>query len=525
MTEEYQLTFGDYLSIIRRRGLLMMATFVGLLSIAVIVAVIIPPVYQSTGTIMVESQQISVELLPKMAGSFVEERIAMIKQRVMTREHLMKIFDKYGLLKDTSKSITVSEMIDQMRDHILLEPITATGKTTREKITIAFKLTFEHRRPEVAHQVANALVTLFLDENVKSRTERATETTEFLTQEANKLQAELEKVEGQLAAYKQEHGDALPQHQGLRMDMLSRTEAELKEVERDYKTAQEELRFLDLELSAAKAGVTPKTGAAYAPQSSQDLGSLKAEYERLLSLYKEAHPDVRSVKRKIEALEASGAVIGGAEKSGGAVVSLEVAKVQTKMSTTQTRIESLGAQIKSLRARLANYERQILKTPQVERGLITLMRDHESAQKKYEEIRAKQMSAKIAENLEGENKAERFSLLEPPIYPDHPTKPDRIKILLIGLFVAIGGAGGLVFLLEMMNQRIRGVESLSIAIRQRPMVVVPYITIDDEMVSRKRLLKKVGVVMVVVIVVVAFLLHVLYMPLDILVMKILARFG
>jgi uncharacterized protein involved in exopolysaccharide biosynthesis len=132
MSEEYQLSFNDYLSIIRRRGLLMAATFIGLLVVAVVVAVAIPPVYQSSGTIMVESQQISADLLPKVAGSFVEERIAMIKQRVMTREHLMKIFDKYGLLKDSNKSMTVSEMIDEMRSHISIEPITATGKNIRE---------------------------------------------------------------------------------------------------------------------------------------------------------------------------------------------------------------------------------------------------------------------------------------------------------------------------------------------------------------------------------------------------------
>jgi uncharacterized protein involved in exopolysaccharide biosynthesis len=325
-----------------------------------------------------------------------------------------------------------------------------------------------------------------------------------------------------LAAYKQEHSHALPQHQELRMSMLSRTEAELKELERDYKTAQEELRFLDLEMSAAKAGVTPKTGAAYAQQSPQDLGGLKAEYERLLSLYKESHPDVRSVKRKIEALEAAGT---GTEKPAAGAVSLEVARVQTKISTTQARAESLVNQIKSLRGRLATYEQQILQTPQVERGLITLMRDQESARKKYEELHSKQMSAKITENLEGENKAERFSLLEPPGYPDKPFKPDRIKILMIGILLSLGGSGALVFLLEVLNQRIRGQEALAIAIGHRPLTVIPYITINSEIVSRKRLLKKILIAGLVALLSSAVLLHLIYMPLDILMLKIIARFG
>lgn len=52
---------------------------------------------------------------------------------------------------------------------------------------MAFNVSFEHRQAQVAKQVADDLVTLFLDENLKQRTERANETTEFLTQEANKL--------------------------------------------------------------------------------------------------------------------------------------------------------------------------------------------------------------------------------------------------------------------------------------------------------------------------------------------------
>jgi succinoglycan biosynthesis transport protein ExoP len=526
MSVEYQLTFNDYLSILRRRGVLLAASFLGLLAVALVVVVAIPPAYQSTGTIMVESQTIPTDLLPTSAVSLVDERIEIIRQRVMTRENLFKIIEKHGLFKDSTQSMTVSEKIDEMRKQISIESIGANLKSRRPgQGTIAFKLTFEHRKPEITQRVANELVTLFLDENVKSRTERATETTEFLTQEADKLKVELERVETQLAAYKQEHSKALPQHQELHMGMLSRTETELKDVQREYKTAQEELRFLDLELSAAKAGITAKTGAANSPQNPQDIGSLKAEYQRLLSLYTEAHPDVRAVKRKIEALEAATPAGAGAEKPAGAPVSLEVARVQAKISATNTRIESLAEQIKILRGRMGSYEQQLLQVPQVERGLITLMRDHESAQKKYEEIHAKQLNAKIAENLEGENKAERFSLLEPPAYPDKPSKPDRMKILLIGVIAALGTSGGFVFMLETLNQRIRGQEALAVAVRQRPMLAIPYIVIEDEVIGRKRLLKAVAIGTVAVIVISAILLHVLYMPLDIMIMKIIARFG
>jgi succinoglycan biosynthesis transport protein ExoP len=60
-----------------------------------VVVIAIPPVYQSTGTILVESQTIPTDLIPSTAASLIDERIEIIRQRVMTRENLFKIIEKY----------------------------------------------------------------------------------------------------------------------------------------------------------------------------------------------------------------------------------------------------------------------------------------------------------------------------------------------------------------------------------------------------------------------------------------------
>jgi succinoglycan biosynthesis transport protein ExoP len=519
MKSEYELSLNDYIAVLRRRALLIGLSFTAIFAVSLMVALAIPPIYESTGTILVESQQISSDLVSANNSTFADERIEVIRQRVMTREHLMRIIDKYTLFSDEGKLLTVSEKIDEMRSAIKVA-LVSTEVKGRGQVTIAFRLSFEHHDPQVANQVANELVTLFLDENIKQRTERANETTAFLTQEANKLRVELEVLENQLADFKQTNSNALPEHQELRMNMLSRAELELKEVDRDYKTAHEELRFLELELSAASAGVAtkPDTPGA-AADLPQDLGSLKVEYARLLSLYKDAHPDVRAAKRKIAALEAA----GGAEGSI-APVSLEVARVQARIAATQARIESLSVQKRSLLAKMEAYEGQILETPQVERGLITLMRDHDNARKKYEEIRTKEMSAKISESLEQENKAERFVLLEPPLMPEKPVRPNRKKIVALGFFMALVGSGALVVLLEMINQRVRGVDALASVLGRRVLVSIPYISTQAELSRRRRWLKLLMVSTVLGITTFLVLVHFLYMPLDLLLFKALARF-
>ncbi|MDD2046724.1 GumC family protein [Pseudomonas putida] len=519
MKSEYELSLNDYIAIIKDRALLLGVSIVVILAVTAVVAVTVPPIYQSTGTILVESQQISPELVSANNNSFADERIEVIRQRVMTRDNLLRIIDKYNLFADKGGRFSEFDKIDLMRNSIVVATLSTFIKG-RGEATVAFNVSFEHKRPEVAKEVANELVTLFLNENIKQRTERASETTVFLTQEANKLGAELASLENQLADFKQTHANALPEHQALRMGMLSRSELEYREVDRDYKAAQEELRYLELELSAANAGLTSKAeGAKSVADQPQDLPSLKAEYTRLLTRYTDAHPDVVAVKRKIQALEATG--VRGAPAS---TVSLDVARVRTRIGAAQERIASLAEQKRELVKKMEGYEAEILEAPQVERGLVTLMRDHDNARKKYEEIRAKEMGAKITESLEQENKAERFVLLEPPMMPEKPVKPNRKKIAALGLVLAPAGGAALVMLLEMLNQRVRGVGALESVVGRRVLVAIPYIPTQADLAQRKKwrkLLLLAGLVLVAILMV---LVHVFYMPLDLLLFKAMARF-
>ncbi|MHC8362577.1 GumC family protein [Pseudomonas sp. LS2P72] len=519
MASEYEMSFNDYLAIIKHHALLLIVSFVVILGVCIAVAISLPPTYESSGTILVESQQISPDLVAANNNTFADERIEVIRQRVMTREHLEGIIDKYNLFASQSRQLSVSEKIEEMRTAIVVSLVSAVVKG-RGEVTIAFRLSFEHREPEIANKVAKELVTLFLDENIKQRTERASETTEFLTQEADKLRVELEALENRLADFKQAHSNALPEHQELRMNMLTRAETELKEIDRDYKTAREELRFNELELSAANAGLATRPGApGAAVDKPQDLASLKAEYIRLQALYTPAHPDVRAVKRKIAALQA------GKGAGAGASVDLDVARAQARISAAEARIKSLADQKQQILGKIAEYESQIIETPQIERGLVTVMRDHDNARKKYEEIRTKEMSAKISESLEQENKAERFVLLESPLMPEKPVRPNRKKVVAMGFLLAPVGAGALVMLLEMMSQRVRGAQALASVLGRRVLVSIPYIHTKAELARRRKgrtLLIICGAVTIAIFLV---LLHFLYMPLDLLMFKALGRFA
>ena len=168
LNTEYELTLHDYIDILKRRALIMLAIIVVIIMSATAVAVLLPPVYQSSGTILIESQQISTEFISNTVTGIASERIEVIKQRVMTRENLQQIIKKYNLFRGDER--VASELIADLRKRIKIKLLsTDLGGRKRGTATIAFSISYEDRYPELAYRVTNELVTLFLDENIKSR--------------------------------------------------------------------------------------------------------------------------------------------------------------------------------------------------------------------------------------------------------------------------------------------------------------------------------------------------------------------
>ncbi len=191
MEEEELLGIGDYIAILKRRKmqLILPAAIIMLLSIGL--ALGLPSIYRSEATILIEQQEIPSELVRSTVTSYAGERIQVISQRVMTTENLGKIIDSYGLYKDERDDTSITLLAEALREDIELEMISAdvvdprSGRPTTA--TIAFKLSFSNKQPRVAQKVTNELVSLYLDENLRQRTQSALETSTFLSAEGEKL--------------------------------------------------------------------------------------------------------------------------------------------------------------------------------------------------------------------------------------------------------------------------------------------------------------------------------------------------
>jgi len=477
------------------------------LGIAILVALsaflvtLVPSVYRSEAVILVETQQIPKDLVKSTVTSAAAERIRIIQQRVMTREKLLGIANKYPVLKGDSGNALVSSVVSDMRDAITVEFI---GGRRRGAATIAFRLAFDSRDPKTAQAVANDLVTLFLDENVKSRTDRATDTTDFLKSEADKLKAKLAQTEQAIADYKQKHKDALPEHLGLYTSMLQRSQASLVDIQRQIEAERNQRSLYEMQLSSA-------------PGAQQGLGRLQqlySEYERLSAIYQENHPDILRLKNEIQSLESS----KPASKNAGTLIN-------QKIASSNSQIAFLNRQLRQANNKIQELEAKILKIPDVERGLLILNRDYKSVKGQYDRVLNNTMQAQMAESLEQGRKAERFSILEPPLQPELPYKPDRKKLLAGGIGASISIPLAIILLLGFLDKSVRGAVAVEAVTGQAPLVVVPLITTKAEEQKKRNRVFKIIVAMAIGLVAAIAAVHFIVMPLDMLLYKLMFKFG
>jgi uncharacterized protein involved in exopolysaccharide biosynthesis len=197
-----------YWELIKRRWAYFLIPLVVIAPVGVAGVTLWPPTYLSEGKILVQSQQIPTELVRPTVTSAAQERIQVIEQRTMTRDNLVAIADKFQLFPDKRTLMSVTELVELMKKGTKIEPVELKldfkqkSRAALENPTIVFSVGFEYGDAATATRVANELMTRILNEDLRDRTTRASDTTKFLEREVQKLRTDLVATEAKIAQLK-----------------------------------------------------------------------------------------------------------------------------------------------------------------------------------------------------------------------------------------------------------------------------------------------------------------------------------
>ena len=562
--EEQAPDLRDYLAILNRRKWQLILPIAVLLPIVLVVAMKLPPIYRSTAKILIEEQEIPRDLVRTTVTSFADQRIQVIKQRVMTQKNLGDLIEKYDLYPRIREQVSLSAAVAEMREDTELDMVSAQVIDPRsgraQQATIAFSLSFEHSSATVAQKVTHELVSLFLEENLRQREAAVEEASAFLGEEAERLAERIRELDAARAAFKERHRNNLPEQFEVNRELMQRAEEQLRNNERAIRSSQEQLLLLEVQLGQMDPQLV---GGQPSPEAR--LRELEARYSGIAARYRSTHPDRINMEREIEALRkvvASSDLSALRARRADIVQSLQTAReryssehpdvqrLERDLALADRRLaaaasepaaaiasssknpayvqllaraEGIKLEIQGLReaqkdldARIRTYEQRLVEAPQIEREYRELTRGYENAIDKYREVKDKQLEAELAESLEADRKAERFTLIEPPTVPDKPIKPNRPALMMLGAVAAVGTGAGHLAVREFLDRALYGARTVQLITGAPPLALIPNIAVAADRRRRiwVRVLLAVTAAVLLVVAVVAF--HLLVRPLDIL---------
>ncbi len=553
---ENEIESKDIKNFIRRRKKCLLITFFLFLLLGLSIAIILPPIYQSQTTILIEEQQISDEYVQSAYTGYAEERIEMINQQVLARDKLMEIIDQYDLYADLRDRLTKNEIIKKMRGDIYLENIQApliNRRTSRSIITtVAFTLSYEGKDPESVQKVTNRLASLYIEADTLKRSEAVVNTTNFLKEELSRLKKQIQIQETKISKFKRSNLGQLPEYTGSNLNTISRLEEQRQRIEMQLRSVEEK----NIMLKGKIATVDPLTpiiidGKRVAANPKERLKFLYLELISLQSVYSKKHPDIKKVKREISELESK---IGKSDtyvakvkklmyvknqlavKKGELgsnhpdvikltkeekVLSQEVNKLATghetaniskekpdnplyinlesQIASTEADIKSFKLAIQKLNSESVKYYKRIENGPRVEKKYNELLRDFEVIRVKYREISDKLMTAKSTKELEETDRGEKFIIKSKAYLPEKPTKPNRLGISILACIVALGASIGFSSIREGLDHSLKTADQIKNLTAVPVLSVISFIVTDEEKRSArfKKLFWSFGILMVI----------------------------
>ncbi len=452
MNKPQEFDVSQILNAIYRRKDIAIAIFLVVLPLAVYLAMSLPNVYRSSTMILVTPQKLPSNYVSSTVTSSIEQRMQAVSQQILSRTILETIIHEFKLFPDETSPVSIDGQVANLRKRITL----AINRSD------SFTLSFDAETPDRAMQVTRRLASLFIETNLKAREQQATGTTSFINAETDRLRKELEEQEVEVNKFKAQYRSELPEQldSNLRVSDQYRRELEsglLRLSSLQERKAALEKQMVESDLLGGDLFMLGGMGGGLSGQTTA-MGSVRnRELEALLRQYSEKHPDVVRLKREIQAAEA--AVPAQEPKkleppsnttsiSLKAVLASQIDDIKAEMAALQTKNNNLRSQVSLLQTRIENTPLRAIEASKI-------TRNYDMTLRKYQDLVGKSLESELSENMERKQKGEQFQIVDQANLPQQPVAPNRLRILLIGLLLALGGGVGAAFLLDNLDTSIK----------------------------------------------------------------------
>ena len=438
--------------IIRRRWLLIIPFCIALM-IGIYFALTLPKIYMSSTLILVQPQRVPSNYVKPIVSSDIASRLRTISQQILSQTNIQRIIDQFRLFTEPEqKNIFIEDRIEAVRNRI---KVNVSQSNT-------FSVSFKGREPAKVRDIANALATYFIDENLKVRESQALGTSTFLDDELESLRGKLEEKEEALRQYRKNYMGELPDQLQTNLSMLRRLSENLIEKQKVLRESKSALNSMQTQISESQKvqSMLPfedfDLGESGIQESAQ-LSHLKKSLAALKMRYTDQHPDVARLKSMIAKLEEEQKAAGESTEAGlegieDGLPQFDVMTLQkTQLNEASQQVKWIESEIVELNSKIAMYQQRIDDTPKRQEELLSITRDYDNMKKSYSTLMSRRLEAQISVNMEKKQKGEQFQIIDPARLPEKPISPNMKRLFLITIISGLSIGAGTVFILEYLN--------------------------------------------------------------------------
>ena len=339
---------------------------------------LLPNQYVSEGTLLVVQQQVPERYVTPTTSSGLADALQAMKEEVLSRTRLFEIIDEFHLYQKERRRLAPEQVIGLMRRNIDIQPL---NTQTEQRDFNAFKISFTADNPHLAQEVTSKLTSLFIEENLKTREDQATNTTNFLSEQLSDVEKRLTDQEARLRDYKMKHLGELPEQEQGNLAVLSGLQTQLQSTEAALGRAQQQHVYLQSLLNnyrnlvkqgGAPEGIFGKVAGTPLDTAQNELTRLQSVRDDLLARYTPQHPEVRKAEadaarqqQLVDRLKSAKAPEPDTDKLSSAGHAdaddddASVMQVKSQLEANRLEIQSLSKDEQRIKAAAAQYENRL----------------------------------------------------------------------------------------------------------------------------------------------------------------------
>ena len=455
-------------------------------------------IFRAESIVLIENQ-IAADVVSTTVTGALQERLQVLQQRALTSEGVIDLAKKVGfyeiLVKQEGPDLSSPEakdefeafVVDEVLNNLYIEPVDVQVTEDRggksNSVVISFHVAFESADPVISKNMSNAVTDLLITENRNLRSGQTSQVTAFLEQAEINLKSNILDIENQISVLKEKNYDALPDQVADARKELATKQSELIQVNGEISALEAQRSNLTARLAVTpKHVVTDRQGTAAITDPAVRLQQAKLELSLALQTYTQNHPDVIAIKQRIQDIEKEINVSRSsriAQDDLTAPTNPDYKVLLDELNTTESNLEGAKARKNQIEMLAQSFQGKVESNPAIEVKYKQLLRDLERAQSGYADIKSRLYEAQLAQNLEQEQKGEKFTLLSAAVEPREPVRPNRWVLGILVVVLSLVSGGGVVFLNELRDNTLKNSKDLLALTGVRPIAVIPVIDLTN----------------------------------------------